>query len=133
MHQRVQLIGRLGADPEVRFLASGDPVANIRIATDESYKNKEGEKVTRTEWHKIVMFSRLAEVASDYLRKGRLVMIEGKLRTRKWTDQNNVDRWTTEIIASGMRMLDKSTNQPQAEKAPQAAEPEPPADSEVPF
>ena len=109
MFQQVQLIGRLGADPEVRFLPDGNPVANLRIATDESFKNQAGEKVQKTEWHRVVLFNRFAEVASDYLKKGRLVMVQGKLRTRKWTDQKGIDRFTTEIVGNGMRMLDKST------------------------
>lgn len=135
MFQSAQLIGRLGADPEVRFLPDGMPVANLRIATDESYKNKEGEKVVKTEWHRVVLFSKLAEVAGDYMKKGRLVMIEGKLRTRKWTDDKNIDRYTTEIVGRNIRMLDKS-DAAKAEK-PATADPDAEAhhdtDDNVPF
>lgn len=108
MHQRVSLIGRLGANPDIRFTADNQAVANLRIATDETYKNKAGDKVQHTEWHRVVLFGNLANVAQDYLVKGRLVMVEGKLRTRKWTDKDNVDRYTTEIIGNGLRMLDSS-------------------------
>lgn len=134
MFQTTQLIGRLGADPEVRYLPDGMPVANLRIATDESYKNKEGEKVVKTEWHRVVLFSKLAEVASDYMKKGRLVMIEGKLRTRKWTDDKNVDRYTTEIVGRNIRMLDKS--QTAKTEKPAKADPDATAttyDENVPF
>ena len=132
MHQSTELIGRLGADPEVRTLPDGGMVANLRIATDESYKNQLGEKVQRTEWHRVVMFSKLAEVASDYLKVGRLVFVEGKLRTRKWTDDKKIDRYTTEIVARQMRMLDSPG------KTASKVGPEPPPateipDSEIPF
>lgn len=109
------LIGRLGADPEVRYMADGTPVANIRIATDESYRNAKGEKIERTEWHRVVLFSKLADVAKDYLSKGRLVMVEGSMKTRKWTDKDQVDRWTTEVTGEKIKMLDSR----------KAAEPEP--------
>lgn len=125
MHQSTELIGRLGADPEVRTLPDGGMVANLRIATDESYKNQLGEKVQRTEWHRVVMFSKLAEVASDYLKVGRLVFVEGKLRTRKWTDDKKIDRYTTEIVARSMRMLDSP-------KTASKIGPEPPIETEIP-
>ena len=118
MINKATLVGRLGADPEIRNMGDGSPVANMRLATDESYKNAAGEKVQQTEWHRVVTFGRLAEVAQDYMRKGRLIYVEGKLRTRKWQDQNNIDRYTTEIVASQIRMLD---SQPQ--KTTQAHEP----------
>lgn len=100
------LIGRLGADAEVRYMPDGSPVSNMRIATDESYKNQIGEKVERTEWHRIVAFNKLAEIAQAYATKGRLVCVEGKLRTRKWTDEHKIDRYVTEIVASTVRFLD---------------------------
>jgi single-strand DNA-binding protein len=95
----------LGKDPELKYMPSGDAVCNFSIATGESYKNKQGEKVEKTEWHNIVMYRRLAEVAGEYLRKGALVYLEGKLKTRKWQDKNGVDRYTTEVEARDMQML----------------------------
>jgi single-strand DNA-binding protein len=103
---KVILIGHLGADPETRYMPSGDAVTNLRIATSESWKDKtSGEQQERTEWHNIVMFRRLAEIAAEYLRKGSQVYIEGSLRTRKWQDKDGNDRWTTEIVADEMQML----------------------------
>ncbi|HEX7115662.1 MAG TPA: single-stranded DNA-binding protein [Steroidobacter sp.] len=101
---RVMLIGRLGADPDIRYTPSGKPVANMRIATSESWK-KDGEKQIRTEWHSVVAFDKLAEIIAEYLRKGSQVFIEGKLQTRKWQDKEGKDRYTTEIIAQSMQML----------------------------
>jgi single-strand DNA-binding protein len=98
---KVILVGNLGADPETRYMPSGSAVTNLSIATSEST----GEQKDRTEWHKVAMFNRLAEIAAEYLRKGSQVYIEGKLRTRKWQDKNGQDRWTTEIIADEMQML----------------------------
>lgn len=103
---KVILVGNLGADPEVRYTASGAPVANIRVATTDAWKDKQsGERQERTEWHRIVFFSRLAEIAGEYLRKGSQVYIEGRLQTRKWQGQDGQDRWTTEIVAQEMQML----------------------------
>ena len=103
---KVILVGNLGADPETRYMPSGSAVTNLSVATSESWKDKQtGEQKERTEWHKVAMFNRLAEIAAEYLRKGSQVYIEGKLRTRKWQDQNGQDRWTTEIIADEMQML----------------------------
>jgi len=103
---KVILIGNLGADPEVRTFQNGGKVCNLRIATSETWKDKQtGEQKDRTEWHKVAMFGRLAEIAAEYLRKGSQVYIEGKLRTRKWTDKQGNDRYTTEIIADEMQML----------------------------
>ena len=99
-------IGNLTRDPEVRATASGDPVANITIACNESYKDRSGQKVERAEFVNVVFFGRLAEIASQYLRKGGLVYIEGALRTRKWQGQDGQDRYTTEIVAREMQMLD---------------------------
>ena len=103
---RVILIGNLGQDPETRSLPSGKPVTNLRIATSESWKDKQtGEQREQTEWHSVVMFDRLAEIAAQYLRKGSQVYIEGRLRTRKWQDKEGRDRYTTEIQANEMQML----------------------------
>jgi single-strand DNA-binding protein len=102
----VILVGNLGADPETRSMPSGMTVANIRIATSESWKDKaSGAQQERTEWHNVALFGRLGEIAAEYLRKGSQVFIEGKLRTRKWQDKTGNDRYTTEIIADNMQML----------------------------
>jgi single-strand DNA-binding protein len=103
---KVILVGNLGADPETRYMPSGSAVTNLSVATSESWKDKQsGEQKERTEWHKVVMFDRLAEIAAEYLRKGSQVYIEGKLQTRKWQDRDGNDRWTTEIRANEMQML----------------------------
>jgi single-strand DNA-binding protein len=103
---KVILIGNLGADPETRSMPSGGAVTNIRIATSESWKDKQsGEQKERTEWHNVVMFARLGEIAAEYLRKGSQVYIEGSLRTRKWQDKEGRDRYSTEIIANEMQMM----------------------------
>jgi len=103
---KVILIGNLGADPEVRYTASGSAVANIRLATAESWRDKQsGEQQERTEWHRVVMFGRLGEIAGEYLRKGSQVYIEGRLQTRKWEDREGNERYTTEIVANEMQML----------------------------
>ena len=99
------LVGNLGKDPEVRYLDSGVAVANFSLATSESYKNKEGERVSQTEWHNIVVWRGLAEVAEKWLKKGSSVYIEGKIRTRKWEDKEGNTRYTTEILADNMTML----------------------------
>lgn len=104
---KVILIGNLGADPEVRYMPSGNAVTNVNLATSESWKDKQsGQMQERTEWHRVVFFNRLAEIAGEYLRKGSKVYIEGSLRTRKWQGQDGQDRYTTEIVASEMQMLD---------------------------
>ena len=103
---KVIIIGNLGADPESRAMPSGASVANLRIATTESWRDKQsGEQQERTEWHRVALFGRLAEVASEYLRKGSQVYIEGSLRTRKWQDKQGNERYTTEIVANDMQML----------------------------
>ena len=103
---KVILVGNLGADPETRYMPGGSAVTNLSVATSETWKDKQsGEQKERTEWHKVAMFNRLAEIAAEYLRKGSQVYIEGKLRTRKWQDRDGNDRWTTEIIADEMQML----------------------------
>ena len=103
---KVILVGNLGADPETRYLPSGDPVTNLRLATTDSWKDKaSGEKKESTEWHRVVLFRRLAEVAGQYLKKGSQVYIEGRIRTRKWQDKDGQERYTTEIEAEEMKML----------------------------
>ena len=103
---KVILIGNLGQDPDTKYMPSGSAVTNLRIATTESFKDKEtGEQQERTEWHSVAMFGRLAEIAGEYLRKGSQVYIEGRLRTRKWQDKQGQDRYSTEIIADQMQML----------------------------
>jgi single-strand DNA-binding protein len=103
---KVIIVGNLGGDPETRYMPSGSAVTNITVATNESWKDKQtGEQKDRTEWHKVAMFDRLAEIAAEYLRKGSQVYIEGKLRTRKWQGKDGQDRYTTEIIANEMQML----------------------------
>ncbi len=105
MVNRVFLVGRLGRDPEQRFTSSGTPVTNFSMATDERWKDQSGERQTRTEWHQIVVWGKLAEICSQYLNKGKLVFIEGRLQTREWDDRDGNRRRTTEIVASEMRML----------------------------
>lgn len=134
---KVILIGNLGQDPEARYLPSGGAVANISIATSETWKDKQtGQPQERTEWHRVVFFNRLAEVVSEYLRKGSKVYIEGSLRTRKWQDKEGRDQYTTEIVAGEMQMLDgrqgegqqqggyqRSTQQAQSRSRASAANP----------
>lgn len=103
---KVILVGNLGADPDTRYMPSGKAVTNIRVATSESWKDKQtGDMQERTEWHSIVMYDKLGEIAAEYLRKGSQVYIEGKIRTRKWQDKEGKDRYTTEVIADQMQML----------------------------
>jgi single-strand DNA-binding protein len=112
---KVILVGNLGKDPETRYMPSGAAVTNLRIATTESWKDKQsGEQQERTEWHSVAMFGRLAEIAAEYLRKGSQVYIEGKLRTRKWQDKDGKDRYTTEIVADDMQMLGSRAGGPAA-------------------
>jgi single-strand DNA-binding protein len=104
---KVILVGNLGADPEVRYMPSGGAVANLRLATSESWKDKQsGENVEKTEWHSVVCYNRLGEIAGEYVRKGSKVYIEGSIRTEKWQDKDGQDRYTTKIIAREMQMLD---------------------------
>lgn len=102
---KVILLGNLGRDPELRFLPNGDAVCNFSIATTDSWKDKAGEKQEKTEWHNIVMYRKLAEIAGEYLKKGRPVYLEGRLQTRKWQTKDGQDRYTTEIVADNMQML----------------------------
>jgi single-strand DNA-binding protein len=107
MLNKVMIIGYLGRDPELKYAASGMPITNLRIATDESYTDRDGNKVERTEWHSVVVFQRAAENCANYLSKGSLVFVEGNLQTRKWQDQNGQDRYTTEIKAARVQFLDR--------------------------
>lgn len=107
MVNKVILIGRLGADPEVRYTQEGAMVTNFRLATDEQWRDKSGERVQRTEWHRIVTFGKLAEICGNYLAKGRLVYIEGRVQTRSWDDRDGNKRYTTEIVAQNMQMLER--------------------------
>ena len=116
---KVILIGNLGQDPDVRYMPSGDAVTNLRIATGESWKDKNtGEQQERTEWHSVVCFRRLGEIAGQYLRKGSKVYIEGRLQTRKWQDQSGQDRYSTEIVANDMQMLDSRGGTASFDQAP---------------
>jgi single-strand DNA-binding protein len=142
---KVILVGNLGRDPEVRYMPSGNAVANVTLATTESWKDKQtGEKQERTEWHNVVFYSRLAEIAGEYLKKGSQVYVEGSLRTRKWQDKSGNDRYTTEIIASEMQMLGGrggSAGYSAGDSAPATAEPStstagsaaPDFDDDIPF
>jgi single-strand DNA-binding protein len=117
---KVIIIGHLGRDPEMRYTPSGQPVANFSVATDESYKGKDGQKVEKSEWHRIVAWGKQAEFCGNYLAKGRLVYVEGKLETRKWTDKDTgVERYTTEIKADRVMGMDK-----RPEGQPTGAQPE---------
>lgn len=146
------LIGNLGKDPEMRYMPNGDAVVNFSIATTESYKDRDGNKQDKTEWHNIVIYGKLAEIANQYLKKGRSVYIEGRIQTRKWQDKNGQDRYTTEIIASGMQMLGgrgesaggdysmddaapapRASAAPQARRAPAPAKPVDEFEDDIPF
>lgn len=102
---KVILIGNLGREPEIRYGADGSAITNITVATSETWKDKNGEKQDRVEWHRVVFFNRLAEIAGEYLKKGSLVYVEGRLQTRKWQDKEGSERYTTEVVASEMKML----------------------------
>ena len=124
---KVIIVGNLGADPETRFLPSGEAVANIRVATTETWKDKQsGEKKEATEWHRVAFFGRLAEIAGEYLKKGSQVYVEGSLRTRKWQDKDGQDRYTTEIRGDVMKMLGKREGggEPRPESAMASKAPE---------
>lgn len=108
MVNKVILIGNVGADPDVRYLEGGVAVANIRLATTERYKNKNGENIEQTEWHNVVLWRGLAEIVEKYVKKGMRLYIEGRLRTRSWDDQNGIKRYTTEIFADNMQMLSRA-------------------------
>lgn len=119
---KVILVGNVGQDPEIRYLDNNTPVCNIRLATSEIYKNKNGERVTATEWHNVVLWRGLAEVADKYVKKGSQLYIEGKLRTRSWDDKDNNKRYTTEVVADVMQMLGRRPDE--AAQSSQAMQPE---------
>ena len=116
---KAMLIGNLGADPEVRYTQDGTAVANLRVATTERYKDRNGNRQERTEWHRVVLFGKLAEIAGQYLTKGRKVFIEGRIETQKWQDKDGNDRYTTQVRASQLQMLDSK----KGDAAPAAAAP----------
>jgi single-strand DNA-binding protein len=119
------LVGNLGADPEVRHTAGGTPVANFRIATTENYTNRDGQRESRTEWHRIVTFGKLAEICGQYLKKGKQVYIEGRIQTREWEDQSGTKKYTTEIVANQMQMLGRAGDRdyvPEDSQEPQYAD-----------
>ena len=119
---KVILVGNVGADPEVRYMPNGNAVASLSIATSETWKDKQtGEKQDRTEWHRAVLYNRLGEIAGEYVRKGGKIYVEGSLRTRKWQDQQGVERYTTEIIVSDMQLLD-GRGATSSDAAPQASQ-----------
>ena len=126
---KVILVGNLGLDPEVRYMPNGGAVANLTLATSESWRDKQdGEIREQTEWHRVVVFGKLAEIASEYLRKGAQVYIEGQLRTRKWTDQSGQDKYTTEVVVSQngtMQMLGRRDSQPQQDGQSFSGQPQP--------
>ena len=124
---KVILVGRLGRDPETRYTSSGQAVCNFTLATDEVFRDRSGERQKRTEWHRVVLWSKLAEIAQQYLRKGSLVYLEGRIQTRQWDDRDGNKRTTVEIVANIMRMLG-----PRAEAAAAGAEAEPPVVAEEP-
>jgi single-strand DNA-binding protein len=140
MVNKVILVGRLGKDPEMRYTAGGVPVTHFSLATDESWKDQNGERQKRTEWHNIVVWNKLAETCNQYLSKGKMVYIEGRIQTREWDDKDGNKRRTTEIVASDMRMLErKSEGAPMsegpAERPAPAAKPMEPGitDDDIPF
>ncbi len=115
---KVILIGHLGADPEIRYTQGGAPVANLRIATNESWTNKNGQKEERTEWHRVVAWSKLAELAGQYLTKGRQVYVEGRLQTRSWDDKDGNKRYATEIVANSIQFLGGAADRKEAANLP---------------
>ena len=128
---KVILIGRLGADPEVRYTSNGTPVANFRIATSTVLTNKQGEKEEKVEWHRIVAFGKLGEICGEYLTKGKQVYIEGRLQTRDWEDKEGNKHWVTEVVATNMQMLGSPPEQNKEEIPPEPIESIP--EDDIPF
>ena len=122
---KAMIIGRLGRDPELRYTQGGTPVCNLSVATDEGYTDRNGQKIEKTEWHKITAWNKLAEVASNYLVKGRLVYVEGKLETQKWQDNQGNDRYTTQIKAHTIQFLSPGGGQGQQGQGPTETDPGP--------
>lgn len=118
MLNKVMIIGRLGRDPELRYTQSGTPVCSLNVATDESYQDRDGNKVDRTEWHRVQVWQKAAENCANFLVKGSLVFVEGSLQTRKWQDQNGQDRYTTEIKALRVQFLDRKGERPGGYEGP---------------
>lgn len=131
MVNKVILIGRLGADPEIRYTPDGMMIVNFNMATTEQRKDKSGQRVSKTEWHKIIAFGKLAEICGEYLRKGKLVYIEGRIQTRSWEDKEGVKRNTTEIIASGLQMLEPKGGEAKPQSVPADTAPLP--EDDTPF
>jgi single-strand DNA-binding protein len=129
---KVTLIGNLGKDPEIRYMPSGDAICNFSVATTEAWKDKAGEKQEKTEWHRISMFGKLAEIAGKYLKKGSTVYLEGRLQTRKWVNKDDVDQYTTEIIADTMKMLGGKPSAASTAPAAASTAPEAPPVTEAP-
>ncbi|PVX51912.1 single-strand binding protein [Balneicella halophila] len=132
---KVILVGNVGIDPEVRYLEGGTAVATVRLATSETYKNKNGERITQTEWHNIVLWRGLAEITEKYVKKGMQLYIEGRLRTRSWDDKEGNKRYTTEIVADSMKMLSRKddNSSQQEEKKQQDIAPELDDADDLPF
>ncbi|WP_028388534.1 single-stranded DNA-binding protein [Legionella fairfieldensis] len=124
---KVILVGNVGVDPDVRYLPNGNAVTTLSIATSETWKDKQtGDKQERTEWHRVVCFNRLGEIAGEYVRKGSKLYVEGSLRTRKWQDQQGQDRYTTEIVANDIQMLDSKGSSSNYEEMPSSSQHQPP-------
>lgn len=123
MLNKAMIIGRLGREPELKYTQTGIPVTTLNIATDESYQDRDGNRVEKTEWHRVIVFQRAAENCSQYLSKGSLVYVEGRIQTRKWQDQQGQDRFSTEIVANTVRFLDKKGDRNSDDFAPQQSAP----------
>ena len=128
---KVILIGNLGQDPEARFTPQGTAVTNLSIATNESWKDQSGETQDRTEWHRVVMYGRMAETAAEYMKKGQMVYVEGRLNTREWEDQNQIKRKTTEIRCDNFTMLGRRSDSPTDQSQGSMSQPVPAPNSEV--
>jgi single-strand DNA-binding protein len=133
MINRVILVGRLGKDPEGTYLPNGGPVVNFSVATDESWKGKDGNKQDKTEWHNIKVFGKLAEICAQYLVKGKLVYLEGKIQTSTWEDKEGAKHYKTEIVANTMKMLDSRGGDRHESSGPGEDRPDPLQESDVPF
>ena len=132
MLNMTQIIGHLGRDPEVRYTPEGTAVANLAVATNETWKDKDGEKQERTEWHRVVLFGKVAEIAAQFLKKGSLVYLQGRLQTRKWQGEDGQDRYTTEIVAERMKMLG-GKGERDAQAGTTSPAPTQPFDDDIPF
>lgn len=132
---KVILVGNVGIDPDVRYLEGGTAVASLRLATSETYKNKNGERITQTEWHNIVLWRGLAEITEKYVKKGMQLYIEGRLRTRSWDDKEGNKRYTTEVVADAMKMLSRKDDDSATQSAEKQQEVAPQADEadDLPF